>query len=90
MLRKLRIWTNEVDYVIAESLEQARFLTAQHYMGDNQELWNEWFNEDEMTWEFLSPDSDFTFYEEDRATVKTVAEWLDIYSSPRYFACGDI
>lgn len=85
----LQMWTNEVDYVIAESLEQAQELTARYYVGDDKEKWAEWFDPEEMSWEALKPETDFRYFEEDRSTVKTVSEWIDIYSSPRYFACKD-
>lgn len=85
----LQMWTNEIDYVIAESLAQAQELTARHYLGDG--YWQEWL-ESEMTWRILSPTEDFQYWNDDWSisTVKTVSEWIDIYAKACYFACGEL
>jgi hypothetical protein len=81
MPRKLRVWTDDTDLVIAQTAAQARrLLMRANNLCDNEVL-------PVAEWNALPDGDDFTFFDgADGTRTKTVAEWCREHG-PGYFAC---
>lgn len=82
----LQMWTNDVDYVIAETEDEAKeIMKTKIYPTDpymHEEI-------DECDWGCLDSEDDFIFREDDGTdTTKTVAEFIRI-NGRGYFACSE-
>ena len=82
----LQMWTNEVDYVIAETKDRATELTCKSYGCRPDDM-------TDMEWLVYSPDKHFRFHDEQRFGGEIVrdrpAQWfIDVYGEG-YFACTE-
>ena len=78
----LQMWTNDIDYIITRSEEEAEEI-AMKTMGYGKD------DLEEVTWYKMSLDSMFTYRTEDGDDVKkTVKEFIKEYGEG-YFACSE-
>lgn len=82
----LEMWTNEMDFIIAESEEDAKQILREIY-GNDALVIQECV--DEVTWCTMDPNSKFDFGNDDGTiTTRTVEEFIQI-NGRGYFACAD-
>lgn len=65
---ELHMWTNEFDFVIAETAEEARQIAVSHMGCDEEEAGD---------FETMNSDGDFTFVTEDAGKLtQKISEWI--------------
>jgi len=78
----LEMWTNDFDYIIAHSKEEAIELAKKIVGYGDDDL-------AECEWLAMDPDKDFYYEHADGSReTRTVAEWIE-WSGKGYFACSD-
>lgn len=92
-LNKLSLWTNDFDYVIAYTLEEAKTYAGRMMFGQHEpEPLKRYLEQEEsdMKWYELDKNSIFRYTGGCDGSVeeKTVQEFIDIFG-PGYFACSE-